>query len=110
MLTTTEESTQDTPKVSLMSLHHGKGLEFTLVFIVGLEERLCPHVNALYSKDAIEEERRLCYVGMTRAKRLLYLSHARYRYLWGEEKSMAPSRFFREIPIHLIQKVEWVID
>lgn len=110
MLITTEENTQDTPKVSLMSLHHGKGLEFSLVFIVGLEESLCPHVNALYSKDAIEEERRLCYVGMTRAKKLLYLSHARYRYLWGEEKSMAPSRFFREIPIHLIQKVEWVID
>ena len=84
--------------VRLMTLHNGKGLEFTVVFLVGLEEELFPHINSYDSPEAMEEERRLCYVGMTRAKDFLYLSASRYRYLWGVARSMRPSRFLAEIP------------
>jgi len=84
--------------VRMMTLHNGKGLEFTGVFLVGMEEELFPHANALDSDDALEEERRLCYVGMTRAKEYLYLTASRYRYLWGMPRMMRPSRFLKEIP------------
>ena len=82
----------------LMTLHHGKGLEFDLTFIVGMEEDLFPHINSKLSPEAIEEERRLCYVGMTRAKRWLYLTSSTYRFIWGDSKVMTPSRFLGEIP------------
>lgn len=94
-------------RVSLMTLHNGKGLEFNLVFLVGLEEGLIPHQNSLegeYDKD-IEEERRLCYVGITRAKEWLYLTHTRIRYLWGVERLQKPSRFFNDIPYTYVEKV-----
>jgi DNA helicase-2/ATP-dependent DNA helicase PcrA len=73
-------------KVSLMTLHNGKGLEFDLAFIVGLEEDLLPHVNSRDNPELLEEERRLCYVGMTRARELLYMTDAQTRYLWGTER------------------------
>jgi DNA helicase-2/ATP-dependent DNA helicase PcrA len=84
--------------VRLMTLHNGKGLEFQVVFIMGMEEELFPHANALDDREAIEEERRLCYVGMTRAKEYLHLSASRYRFLWGTPRYMVPSRFLEEIP------------
>ncbi len=81
-----------------MTLHNSKGLEFRAVFLVGLEEELFPHANSLEDPSAIEEERRLCYVGMTRAKDYLHLSNAKMRYLWGVSRHMRTSRFLKEIP------------
>lgn len=84
----------------LMTIHNSKGLEFRAVFLVGLEEELFPHANSLNEEGNLEEERRLCYVGMTRAKEFLHLSHAKMRYLWGISRYMRPSRFLKEIPAH----------
>ncbi len=97
-LRTASEGESSLPSIKLMTLHNSKGLEFALVFLVGLEEQLLPHANSLETIAQIEEERRLCYVGMTRAKRFLYLSGASYRFLWGSPRLMEPSRFLREIP------------
>lgn len=94
--TTTEEPVSET--VKMMTLHNGKGLEFSVVFLVGMEEDLFPHVNVKESEDALQEERRLCYVGMTRAKEHLYLTGAKFRFLWGGARLMRPSRFLNEIP------------
>ncbi len=91
--------------VHLMTLHAAKGLEFPLVFLAGLEEGLFPHQRSSDDASKIEEERRLCYVGMTRAKRVLVLSHAESRRLHGQEYFPAPSRFLREIPSELLQEV-----
>ncbi|MBK5939158.1 DNA helicase II [Halochromatium roseum] len=91
--------------VQLMTLHSAKGLEFPLVFITGVEEGLFPHSMSATDPDRLEEERRLCYVGMTRAKRLLYLTHAESRRLHGREDYAAPSRFLREVPAELIEEV-----
>ncbi len=91
--------------IRLMTLHNGKGLEFTAVFLVGMEEDLFPHANSRESAEALEEERRLCYVGMTRAKEHLCLSAASSRYLWGMPRMMRPSRFLKEIPSHFLQKL-----
>lgn len=99
---TTQEKT-DLPCIKLMTIHNSKGLEFTAVFLVGLEEDLFPHVNTKDDPKAIEEERRLCYVGMTRAKRHLCLSSATYRYMWGTARLMRPSRFLKEIPSHFLK-------
>lgn len=93
---------QDT--LRLMTLHSGKGLEFNIVFLVGLEEGLFPHENSLDSSDALEEERRLCYVGMTRARNYLYLTAARTRFLFGSHRYMTPSRFLSEIPGKYLEK------
>jgi DNA helicase-2/ATP-dependent DNA helicase PcrA len=98
LLGSVEEGQETKISVSLMTLHNGKGLEFPVCFIVGMEEELFPHANAKDSFQGIEEERRLCYVGMTRAKRHLHLSSAGYRFLWGSPKTMHPSRFLSEIP------------
>lgn len=86
------------PTVKLMTLHNSKGLEFPLVFLVGMEEDLLPHINSKEDYTALEEERRLCYVGMTRAKKKLYLTAARFRYMWGSERMMRLSRFLGEVP------------
>ncbi len=93
--------------VRLMTLHNGKGLEFSVVFLVGMEEELFPHLNSLDNETAIEEERRLCYVGMTRAKAYLYLTSARYRFLWGGSRPMRPSRFLAEIPSEYIKELSF---
>jgi DNA helicase-2/ATP-dependent DNA helicase PcrA len=94
-------------RVTLLTLHSAKGLEFGSVFIAGLEEGLFPHSRSLFSEQEMEEERRLCYVGMTRARRKLILTRARMRrYLGSESLSQTePSRFLREIPVELIDKV-----
>ena len=91
--------------VQLMTLHSAKGLEFPLVFMAGLEEGLFPHSMSSQEPGRLEEERRLCYVGMTRAMQRLYLSHAESRRLHGSESYPLPSRFLREIPAELIQEV-----
>lgn len=84
--------------IKMMTLHNGKGLEFSVVFLVGMEEDLFPHVNVQDDLSALQEERRLCYVGMTRAKEHLYLTAAKFRFLWGGARLMRPSRFLNEIP------------
>lgn len=100
----TKESTED--RVCLMTLHNSKGLEFRVVFLVGMEEELFPHMNAKGSSEEIEEERRLCYVGMTRAKENLYLSASKIRFLWGATRMMQPSRFLQEIPKEYLQSLQ----
>lgn len=91
--------------VSLLTLHNAKGLEFPIVFLAGMEEGLFPHMRALDSKAAMEEERRLCYVGLTRAEKRLFLTSARYRRRWGggETEASIPSRFLSEVPKALIE-------
>ena len=92
------EHQDDDNVITLMTLHSAKGLEFPIVFITGMEEGIFPHQNAFLEGDAgIEEERRLCYVGFTRAKERLYLTNARKRMLYGKTTSNAPSRFISEI-------------
>jgi DNA helicase-2/ATP-dependent DNA helicase PcrA len=91
--------------VQLMTLHSAKGLEFPLVFIGGLEEGLFPHSMSAEDPERLEEERRLCYVGMTRAMRRLYLCHAESRRLHGSETYPLPSRFLREIPPEVVREV-----
>jgi DNA helicase-2/ATP-dependent DNA helicase PcrA len=88
-----------------MTLHSAKGLEFPLVFVCGLEEGLFPHQRSSDDVDKLEEERRLCYVGMTRAKKRLVLTHAESRRLHGQDYFPAPSRFLREIPSEFIDEV-----
>lgn len=88
--------------VTLMTLHAAKGLEFPTVFMVGMEEGLFPHGRSTSDPLALEEERRLCYVGMTRAQRRLYLTHAAERMQFGELQRNVPSRFLSEIPQHLV--------
>ncbi|MBE9563368.1 MAG: UvrD-helicase domain-containing protein [Proteobacteria bacterium] len=90
--------------VQLMTLHSAKGLEFEVVFLCGLEEDLFPHKNSLDDFN-LEEERRLCYVGITRARKLLYLCHSNSRFRYGERNNCIPSRFIEEIPEELINKV-----
>lgn len=93
-----DEADLSDDKLNLMTIHNGKGLEFHAVFLVGMEEDLFPHANSRDNYEALEEERRLCYVGMTRAKERLYLSAAEVRLIWGSYRTMRPSRFLREIP------------
>ncbi len=92
--------------LTLMTLHAAKGLEFPVVFMIGLEEGLFPHSRSLMDKSQLEEERRLCYVGMTRAKDRLFLTHARRRLFFGTRASNTVSRFVSELPEHLIIKKE----
>jgi DNA helicase-2/ATP-dependent DNA helicase PcrA len=91
--------------VQLMTLHSAKGLEFPIVFIAGVEEGLFPHNMSMDDSERLEEERRLCYVGMTRAMHHLYLCHAESRRLHGSEHYSFPSRFLREIPTELLEEV-----
>ena len=92
-------------RVSLMTLHTAKGLEFPAVFLVGLEDGVFPHMRALEDPLQLEEERRLCYVGITRARRQLYLTHAWSRTLWGSTSHAIPSRFLSELPGDLVRDV-----
>ena len=90
-------------RVTLMTLHNSKGLEFPVVFIIGLEEGLFPHERSLAHLDAVEEERRLCYVGFTRARQRLFLLHAQQRHRFGRTQQNDPSRFLAEIPAELLR-------
>ncbi len=91
--------------VTLMTLHNAKGLEYKVVFIVGLEEGLFPHSRSLLEPAEMEEERRLAYVGITRAREYLYLTYAKSRLLYGDIKMNMPSRFIAELPEELLDKV-----
>lgn len=91
--------------VQMMTLHSAKGLEFPLVFIAGMEEKLFPHMMSMDEPDKLEEERRLAYVGITRAMKKLYLLYAEKRKLWGKDTYPAISRFIREIPAELKEEV-----
>jgi DNA helicase-2/ATP-dependent DNA helicase PcrA len=99
------DSLDSRAQVSLLTLHNAKGLEFPIVFLAGLEEGLFPHMRSLDSKAAMEEERRLCYVGMTRAEQRLFLTYARYRrrYGGGQPEASIPSRFLNEVPQSLVE-------
>ena len=89
-------------KVSLMTLHSAKGLEFPIVFLVGLEQGIFPHNRSLNDPIALEEERRLCYVGVTRAKEQLFLTYAKERYVWGNKETKVASQFLQELPPELL--------
>ena len=95
----------DGTTVSLMTMHIAKGLEFPAVFLVGMEDGIFPHMRSLGDPVELEEERRLCYVGITRAERHLYVSHAWSRMLWGNTSANIPSRFLNEIPTELVRDV-----
>lgn len=101
----TAEKTTAPASVQLMSLHAAKGLEFELVFLVGVEEGLLPHGRALQETSELEEERRLCYVGITRAKEKLFLSYAGARFHYGEMTPSIPSRFLADLPRQHLEKV-----
>ncbi|HKV40017.1 MAG TPA: 3'-5' exonuclease, partial [Blastocatellia bacterium] len=89
-------------RVTLMTMHSAKGLEFPIVFIAGMEDGLFPHSRATDNEDELEEERRICYVAITRAKKNLYLTHAMKRWTFGQESPAIPSRFLNEVPRELI--------
>ncbi len=93
------------PAVQMMTLHSAKGLEFPTVFMTGMEEGLFPHRQSSEKRDGLEEERRLCYVGITRAMRQLYLTHAEVRRLHGSDSYNRPSRFINELPPHLVSEI-----
>jgi len=101
------KNSQGKPKITLMTIHSAKGLEFDSVFVVGLEEGLFPHSRSLLEKDDLEEERRLMYVAITRARSKLFLSLARNRLMFGGRQKNMPSRFLAEIPSHLLNKVDY---
>ena len=98
------DAVDENAQVSLLTLHNAKGLEFPIVFLAGMEEGLFPHQRSMASVAALEEERRLCYVGMTRAEKRLYLTWAKYRRRFGggEQERTVPSRFLSEAPADLI--------
>jgi DNA helicase-2/ATP-dependent DNA helicase PcrA len=103
LLSETDRLRDDVP-VLLLTLHAAKGLEFESVFVVGMEEGLLPHSRSLGGEDALEEERRLCYVGMTRAMERLHLSWARSRQVFGQRRLAEPSRFLFEIPPESLER------
>ena len=93
--------------VQLMTLHSAKGLEFPFVFLAGCEEELFPHYMSMNDPKKLEEERRLCYVGVTRAMRKLYMTYAEVRRMHGKESYHRPSRFLQEIPVELVEEVRF---
>lgn len=99
-----EQKNDDTSKVTLMTIHAVKGLEFDYVFVIGMEENIFPHVNSSFEEEGLEEERRLCYVAITRAKKKLYLLNALRRTLFGKTSVNMPSRFISEIDAEYIDK------
>jgi DNA helicase II / ATP-dependent DNA helicase PcrA len=101
-----DELDDDGSKAVLMTLHTAKGLEYPAVFMIGMEDGVFPHLRSLGDPDELEEERRLCYVGVTRAQQRLYLSNAWCRSLWGQTQYNPPSRFLKEIPGDLMRIAE----
>lgn len=99
---TTQEEKHNKNAVTLMTLHAAKGLEFPVVFMIGMEEGVFPHSRSLMDKHELEEERRLCYVGMTRAKEKLFLTYTRRRLFFGQRTNNMLSRFLLEVPEHVI--------
>jgi len=106
LVSDTDDISQEIDAVHLMTLHSAKGLEFKIVFIAGLEEGILPHSRSMLNQSEMEEERRLMYVGVTRAKEKVYLLFTSERNIFGSTQSNAPSRFLDDIPSHLIQAAE----
>ncbi|MDQ3907474.1 MAG: UvrD-helicase domain-containing protein [Acidobacteriota bacterium] len=102
LVSDTDDYERDAP-VTLMTMHAAKGLEFPVVFIVGLEDGLFPHSRAAADPAELEEERRLCYVAITRAEKFLYVTHAMKRRVYGEELASEPSQFLNEMPVDLLE-------
>jgi ATP-dependent DNA helicase UvrD/PcrA len=105
LFTEQDEYDEEDPAVTLMTLHNAKGLEFDVVFMVGMEDGVFPHYRSMGDPAQLEEERRLAYVGITRARRRLYLTHAWSRSLFGGSNFNPPSRFLSEIPSHLVRSL-----
>jgi len=103
LISDVEEYKDDSNRISLMTVHSVKGLEFNHVFVIGMEEGIFPHMNSLMESNEVEEERRLMYVAVTRAKDNLHLVNARRRTLFGREQINPVSRFISEIPSNLIE-------
>ena len=101
-----EEDPDNEEKITLMTLHAAKGLEFPVVFLIGMEENVFPHSRSLMDEEEMQEERRLAYVGITRAEKELYLTHAKMRTLYGRTNMNPISRFINEIPRELIEGME----
>jgi DNA helicase-2/ATP-dependent DNA helicase PcrA len=106
LVTEQDEYDETDPAVTLMTLHNAKGLEFDVVFMVGMEDGVFPHYRSMGEPAQMEEERRLAYVGLTRARRRLYLTHAWSRSLFGGSNYNPASRFLSEIPSELVQSME----
>jgi DNA helicase-2/ATP-dependent DNA helicase PcrA len=106
LVTEQDEYDETASSVSLMTMHNAKGLEFDVVFLVGMEDGVFPHYRSMTDTAELEEERRLAYVGITRARRRLYLTHAWSRSLFGASSYNPPSRFLAEIPAELVEEVE----
>jgi len=110
-MTKDEESDSQENKISLMTYHLSKGLEFRAVFLVGVEDDFIPHLRSLEDGGSLEEERRLFYVGMTRAKEFLHITNSKQRKKFGEVVNKIPSRFIKEIPeIYLTSPKKEVVD
>lgn len=99
-----DEFNEENGAITLMTIHSSKGLEFPVVFLVGMEEGIFPGLRSMESEEEIEEERRLCYVGITRAEKILYLTHAFARTIYGKTERYIPSRFLSEIPEEMIEQ------
>jgi len=106
LLTDLDEAEDQGNSVSLLTLHSAKGLEFPIVFMVGLEENIFPHQRSMKDEQELAEERRLCYVGITRAQRQLYITHAFRRTIYGQPTDQRPSRFLRELPEGLVTRCQ----
>jgi DNA helicase II / ATP-dependent DNA helicase PcrA len=106
LITDTDQTEGEEEGVTFMTLHNAKGLEYPIVFIVGMEEGVFPHIRSIGEPDQLEEERRLCYVGITRARQRLYLLNAWSRSLWGGLNYNPPSRFLNEIPDELVARAQ----
>lgn len=106
LISDADETEESDGSVTLMTFHAAKGLEFPAIFMAGMEEGLFPHARTLLDEMDIEEERRTCYVGITRAERRLYLTYARQRTIYGRTEMSRPSRFLAEIPEELIERVQ----
>jgi DNA helicase-2/ATP-dependent DNA helicase PcrA len=102
------QASEGADAIQLMTIHSSKGLEFDVVFISGLEEGLCPHEQSLFESKGLEEERRLMYVAVTRARSKLYLSYALSRMLHGQTRYGMPSRFLEEIPESLVKNINTI--
>ncbi|MFA1819416.1 DNA helicase PcrA [Virgibacillus oceani] len=100
------EEEEDEEKITLMTLHSAKGLEYPIVFLIGMEENIFPHSRSMFDEEQMEEERRLAYVGITRAEEELYLTHAKMRTLFGKTNLNPVSRFINEIPEELVDGME----
>lgn len=103
LLSSTDEINNDSGLINLMTIHCAKGLEFPIVFIVGCEDGVFPHARGLFDPRQMEEERRLCYVALTRAKEKAYMTFARQRKIFGQTTMNPPSRFILELPEHLVE-------